>query len=140
MNTLDLTIGSALPSLHTGPITRHRVAMYAHGSGDLNAIHVDSDYAREKAGLPDVIVHGMYSMGMLSRLLTQWAGPGSVRSIETRFATMLPINASLNCVGVIEALQETNEGSLVTVRLAATQPDGSPVATGSAQVFLAAGQ
>jgi acyl dehydratase len=40
MNALDLTVGTTLPPLHTGPITRHRVAMYAHGSGDLNPIHV----------------------------------------------------------------------------------------------------
>lgn len=138
MNTLDLTIGSALPPLCTGPVTRHRVAMYAHGSGDLNPIHVDPDYARDKAGLPDVIVHGMYSMGMLSRLLTQWAGPGSVRAIETRFAAMLPVKASLECSGVIEAVQDAKDGSLVTVKLTATQADGSAVATGQAQVFVAA--
>jgi acyl dehydratase len=138
MNSLDLTVGSTLPPLHTGPITRHRVAMYAHGSGDLNPIHVDPDYARENAGLSDVIVHGMYPMGMLSRLLTQWAGPGSVRSIDTRFAAMLPIKASLSCEGVIETVQGTEGGSLVTVKLQAKQADGSTVATGSAVVFLAA--
>jgi acyl dehydratase len=140
MNALDLTVGTTLPPLHTGPITRHRVAMYAHGSGDLNPIHVDPDFARDKAGLPDTIVHGMYSMGMLSRLLTQWAGPGSVRSIETRFAAMLPVKASLHCEGVIEAVEATGGGSLVTVKLAATQADGSAVVAGSAQVFVAAGR
>jgi len=140
MNALDLTVGTTLPPLHTGPITRHRVAMYAHGSGDLNPIHVDPDFARDKAKLPDVIVHGMYSMGMLSSLLTQWAGAGSVRSIETRFAAMLPVKASLHCEGVIEAVEATEGGSLVTVKLAATQADGSAVAAGSAQVFVAAGR
>lgn len=140
MNALDLTVGTTLPPLHTGPITRHRVAMYAHGSGDLNPIHVDPDFARDKAKLPDVIVHGMYSMGMLSRLLTQWAGAGSVRSIETRFAAMLPVKASLHCEGVIEAVEATEGGSLVTVKLAAAQADGSAVASGSAQVFVAAGR
>jgi len=140
MNALNLTVGTTLPPLHTGPITRHRVAMYAHGSGDLNPIHVDPDFARDKAKLPDVIVHGMYSMGMLSRLLTQWAGAGSVRSIETRFAAMLPVKASLHCEGVIEAVEATEGGSLVTVKLAAAQADGSAVASGSAQVFVAAGR
>jgi acyl dehydratase len=82
----------------------------------------------------------MYSMGMLSRLLTQWAGAGSVRSIETRFAAMLPVKASLHCEGVIEAVEATEGGSLVTVKLAATQADGSAVAAGSAQVFVAAGR
>jgi acyl dehydratase len=143
MNTalpLDLWIGAALPPLHTGAITRHRVALYAHGSGDLNPVHVDPDFAREKAGLPDVIVHGMYSMGQLSRLLTCWAGPGSVRAIDTRFAAMLPVQASLHCAGVIEAVQAAQGGSLVTVKLTAMQGDGALVASGSAQVFVAAGR
>jgi acyl dehydratase len=143
MNTalpLDLSVGAALPPLNTGPITRHRVAMYAHGSGDLNPVHVDPDFAREKAGLPDVIVHGMYSMGQLSRLLTRWAGPDSVRAVDTRFAAMLPVKSTLRCEGVIEAVQPTDGGQLVTVKLSATQGDGTAVATGSAQVFVASGR
>jgi acyl dehydratase len=143
MNTaepLDLSIGAALPPLHTGPITRHRVALYAHGSGDLNPVHVDPDFAREKAGLPDVIVHGMYSMGQLSRLVTRWAGPDSVRAIDTRFAAMLPVKASLRCEGVVEAVQEAEGGTVVTVKLTAAQGDGALVASGSAQVFVASGR
>jgi hypothetical protein len=63
-----------------------------------------------------------------------------VRSIETRFAAMLPVKASLHCECVIEAVEATRGGSLVTVKLAATQDDGSAVAAGSAQVFVAAGR
>jgi len=147
LTPLDIRVGSPLPPVHTGPITRHRVALYAHGSGDLNPIHVDPDFAREQAGLPDVIVHGMYSMGQLSRLLTRWAGPDCVRTIETRFAAMLPVKASLRCEGVVEAVQAADGGALVTVRLSATQHpegqgegsepgEGTLVASGSAQVFV----
>lgn len=136
MNATDISVGSALPVLSTGRITRHRIACYAHGSGDLNPIHVDSDFAREKAGLPDVIVHGMYSMGMLSRLVTQWAGVGSVRSIETRFAAMLPVHASLECSGHVDAVAPAEGGVLATVLLAARQADGTVVASGSAVVFV----
>ena len=138
MNSTELAIGTRLPPLHTGDITRHRIAMYAHGSGDLNPIHVDPDFAREKAGLPDVIVHGMYTMGMLSRLVTRWAGAGQVRSIDTRFGAMLPVHAALDCEGMIEAVEPAPGGSLVTVKLAATQADGTAIATGSAVVFVAA--
>jgi acyl dehydratase len=122
----------------TGVITRHRVAMYMHGSGDTNPIHVDSDYAREQAGLPDCIVHGMYSMGLFGRLLACWGGPGSVRSIETRFSAMLPVKESLDCQGVVEAVEPAPGGSLVRVKLTATKSDGQLIASGQAQVFLAA--
>jgi acyl dehydratase len=115
------TPGSTLPPLDSGIITRHRVALYMHGSGDTNPIHVDSDFAREKAGLPDCIVHGMYSMGMFGRLLAAWGGPGSVQTIETRFAAMLPVKERLLCEGVA---------------LKATCSDGTLIASGSARVLV----
>lgn len=130
-------VGTALPPIATGTITRHRVALYMHGSGDTNPIHVDSDFAREKAGLPDCIVHGMYSMGLFGRLLAAWGGPGSVRSLETRFAAMLPVKESLLCEGTVEALEPAEGGALAQVALKATRSDGSLIAQGTARVFVA---
>lgn len=130
------TQGERLPNLESGVITRHRVAMYMHGSGDTNPIHVDSDFAREKAGLPDCIVHGMYSMGLFGRLLAAWGGPGSVKSIETRFAAMLPVKESLSCEGWVEGVEPSLSGCLATVALKASKADGTIIATGTAQVLL----
>ena len=138
MNASQVTVGTTLPRLATGRITRHRVARYAHGSGDLNPIHVDTDFARGQAGLPDVIVHGMYSMGMLARLLGSWAGPASVRWIDTRFAAMLPVLEGLDCEGVVEAVEPAPGGVLATVKLSALRSDGSVVSSGSALVFVKA--
>lgn len=130
------TPGSVLPPLDSGIITRHRVALYMHGSGDTNPIHVDSDFAREKAGLPDCIVHGMYSMGMFGRLLAAWGGPGSVQSIETRFAAMLPVKERLRCEGVVESVEPAEVGVVATVALKATSSDGTLIASGSARVLV----
>lgn len=138
MNASTIAAGTALPTLSTGPISRHRVARYAHGSGDLNPIHVDSDYAREQARLPDVIVHGMYSMGMLSRLVQGWAGPGSVRSLEVRFEAMVPVLSSLDCRGTVESVEPAEGGVLASVRVQAQLADGTSVASGSAVVFVRA--
>ncbi|MEY3286764.1 MAG: hypothetical protein RL500_1494 [Pseudomonadota bacterium] len=128
--------GTLLPVLDTGLITRHRVALYMHGSGDTNPIHVDSDFARDKAGLPDCIVHGMYSMGLFGRLLAGWGGPGSVRSIETRFAAMLPVKETLRCEGTVESAEAVPAGWLATVALKASKSDGTLIASGSAQVLI----
>lgn len=133
-------VGEALPALDSGTITRHRIALYAHGSGDLNPIHVDPDFARDQAGLPDVIVHGMYSMGLFGRLLTGWAGPNSVRSLDTRFEAMLPVKESLRCEGVVDRVEPADGGALVSVKLSARKRDGTGIASGSAVVFVAATQ
>lgn len=138
MNASMIAAGTELPILSTGRITRHRVACYAHGSGDLNPIHVDVDYARQQAGLPDVIVHGMYSMGMLSRLLQGWAGPGSVRELQVRFEAMVPVLAGVECRGKVESVEAVQGGVLASVRVQAQLEDGTSVASGSARVFVRA--
>ena len=118
-----------------GPIGRQRIALYAGASGDYNGIHVDLDFARA-AGLPDVIVHGMYSMGMFGRLLAAWGGPGSVQTIETRFAAMLPVKERLLCEGVVESVDPAEGGVIATVALKATCSDGTLIASGSARVLV----
>ncbi|MFM7530967.1 MAG: MaoC/PaaZ C-terminal domain-containing protein [Rubrivivax sp.] len=138
MNASTIVAGMQLPPLSTGRLTRHRVACYAHGSGDLNPIHVDVDYARQQAGLPDTIVHGMYSMGMLSRLLQAWAGPGSVRELQVRFEAMVPVLSSLECHGTVESVEAAPGGLLAAVRVQAQLEDGTAVASGSARVFVRA--
>lgn len=80
----DVEPGTALPE-HVQVVTRSDVVRYAAASGDLNTIHWDEVTARA-AGLPDVIAHGMYTMGVAATALTRWAGAGSLRSYQARFA------------------------------------------------------
>lgn len=134
-STID--VGQALPVLETGSISRHMIARYAAASGDLNAIHVDIDYAREKAGLPDVIVHGMFVMGYLSRVAADWAGPRAIRSLETRFEAMVQVKESLRCEGKVTAVASADGGRLVTIALVALKSDGSKAASGVATAFIA---
>lgn len=133
----NVCVGDTLPRLESGAITRHRIALYAHGSGDINPIHVDSDFASSKAGLPDVIVHGMFSMGYLSRVVTDWAGPNSVRSIENRFQSMLAVKESLSCTGTVTAVEPAPGGALVTVQLVAESANGTTISTATAVAFVA---
>jgi CrcB protein len=90
------------------------------------------------AGTLAVNLAGGLVMGMLARLLGSWAGPASVRWIDTRFAAMLPVLESLDCEGVVEAVEPAPGGVLATVKLSALRSDGSVVSSGSALVFVKA--
>ena len=70
----------------TETITRERLIRYAGASGDYNPIHW-SDRTAAAMGLPGVIAHGMLTMGIAVRGVTDWLG-GSDRllSYQTRFA------------------------------------------------------
>ncbi|GAA1255818.1 MaoC family dehydratase [Pseudonocardia aurantiaca] len=80
----DVEVGTPLPE-HVQVVVRQDLVRYAAASGDLNTIHWDEATARA-AGLPDVIAHGMYTMGVAGAALTAWAGAGAVRGYRTRFA------------------------------------------------------
>ena len=74
-------------------VDRAQLVRYAGASLDFNPIHW-SDAAAERAGLPDVIAHGMLTMAIAGRLVTDWAGdPGSVRDYSVRFSGIVPVPA-----------------------------------------------
>jgi acyl dehydratase len=65
--------------------------MYAGASGDFNPIHW-SDRIATAVGLPGVIAHGMYTMGLGSRFVGEWAGDsGAVLEYGVRFTSMVPV-------------------------------------------------
>jgi len=66
-------------------ITREQLVRYAGASGDFNPIHY-SDHFATALGLPGVIAHGMLTMGIALRVVTDWVGdPARVLSFSARF-------------------------------------------------------
>ena len=66
-------------------VERETLVAYANASGDQNPIHQDEAFAKS-VGLPDVIAHGMFTMGAAASLLTEWVGdPGRVVRYTTKF-------------------------------------------------------
>lgn len=79
-----VSVGDRLPGL-TVRLTRADLVRYAGASLDFNPIHWNESTARS-VGLPDVIAHGMLTMALAGRLVTDWAGdPGALVSYRTKF-------------------------------------------------------
>jgi acyl dehydratase len=69
--------------------TKNQIAAYAEASGDRNPIHLDDDFART-VGLPGVIAHGMFQMGLMATVAAEAAGgPDKLRRLYCRFAGMV---------------------------------------------------
>lgn len=66
-------------------VRREDLVRYADASGDQNPIHQDEAFARS-VGLPDVIAHGMLTMGLVASAVEQIAAGRPVASFSTRFA------------------------------------------------------
>ncbi len=74
----DVAVGTELPE-RVFRVTRADLVRYAGASGDFNPIHWNDEVAKA-VGLPGVIAHGMYSMGVAARMVSGWAGdPAAVK-------------------------------------------------------------
>ena len=81
---MNITEGAELPPL-TVTVTRDNLVRYAGASLDFNPIHWNERFARE-VGLPDVIAHGMLTMALAGRIVTDWLDdPRRLVSYYTRF-------------------------------------------------------
>lgn len=86
----DVEVGHELPS-QGFPVQRVDLVRYAGASGDFNVIHWNPRIATE-VGLPDVIAHGMFTMAVAVRVVTDWAGdPGAVVDYGVRFTRPVPV-------------------------------------------------
>ena len=132
----EVAVGDALPSLTLPALDRTTLALYAGASGDHNPIHIDFDVAR-RAGLPDVIGHGMLSMAWLGRLLTNWAPQSALRRFDVRFQGITHLGNVITCSGrIVEKLERDGE-RLVRIELAAVNQHGERKTAGEALVALA---
>ena len=82
--TQQVAVGTEL-----APVTAHAdlatSVLYAGASGDFNPLHYDPSFAAQVSPTGGVIAHGMYSMGLASRLLTAFAGgPEAVLEVSVR--------------------------------------------------------
>lgn len=81
----EAPVGTELP-VRTFRVTRTDLVRYAGASGDFNLIHWNERTATA-VGLPDVIAHGMYTMGLAGRAVTDWLGdPGALVDFGVRFS------------------------------------------------------
>ena len=108
-----LAVGDELPTIEKY-FTRAQLVSYAHASGDMNPIHQDESVAKS-VGLPDVIAHGMLTMGAAIQVVTDWVkDPTAVVDYSVRMTRPVVV-------------PNTAEGVLVTFggKVAAINDDGT---------------
>jgi len=130
--------GTELPplSLH---VTRADLVRYAGASGDFNPIHW-SDRVASSVGLPGVIVHGMLTMALAGRIVTDWAGdPSAVRSYGVRFTrpVVVPDDDTGALVEIAGVVKDVVDG-VATVAITATFDGKTVLGRAIAEVALPA--
>ncbi|MGB2568466.1 MaoC family dehydratase [Micromonospora citrea] len=103
-------------------VTRADLIRYAGASGDFNPIHW-SDRTATKVGLPGVIAHGMFTMALVGRAVTAWAGaPDAVVDFGVRFTrpVVVPDDDEGTEIEVNAVVKEVTEAGLTRLDVTAT--------------------
>lgn len=94
-------------------IDRELLKKYADASGDQNPIHQDEAFAKS-VGLPDVIAHGMLTMALAGKFVSDWAGgPAAVKEFSARFVkpVIVPANKKVDLT-VSATVAEVEDGKV----------------------------
>ena len=130
-------VGTELPP-QTFTIRRADLVRYAGASLDFNVIHWNQRIATD-VGLPDVIAHGMFTMALAARVVTDWAGdPARVVSYGVRFTRPVPVpdddeGAVVEVTAVVAAVLDDGQ---VRVDLTATHAGAKVLGRAQAVVAL----
>ncbi|MGC4744124.1 MaoC family dehydratase [Micromonospora sp. DT201] len=106
----------------TFQVTRADLVRYAGASGDFNPIHWSDRFAT-KVGLPGVIAHGMFTMALVGRAITEWAGsPDAVVEYGVRFTrpVVVPDDDQGTEIEVTARVREVTEDGLTQIEVTAT--------------------
>jgi acyl dehydratase len=131
----DLSVGGTHEAVLVENLTRTQIVQYAGASGDFNPIHHDEPFAK-LAGYPGVFAHGMLTMGLTGRLLTDWLGDGVLRSFAVRFVRQVWPGDTLTGRATVRSLEAGDGEGRVALELVTTNQKGEPVVTGEATASL----
>ena len=127
-----LTVGDTHEEVIIEDLKRTQLVMYAGASGDYNPLHTDEVFAKEVAGYPTVFAHGMLTMGMTGKMLTNYVGDGRLTKYGVRFVSQVWPGDSLTAKAEVEAVREENGQHLVDLKVTTVNQDGTAVLTGNA--------
>lgn len=128
----SLEVGATFEATLVEDLKRTQIVQYAGASGDYNPLHTDEVFATQVAGYPSVFAHGMLTMGMTGRLLTDTVGDGRLTSFGGRFTSQVWPGDTLTAKARVEAVREQDGQHLVDLSVETVNQDGVTVFSGSA--------
>jgi acyl dehydratase len=114
-----IEVGMTLPE-KVFYIDRALLKAYADASGDQNPIHQNEEFALS-VGLPNVISHGMLTMALAGKYVTEWAGgSANVREFSARFIKPVIVPAGEKVDLTVVATVTEVDGKTVKLDITAT--------------------
>ena len=132
LSTENVKIGDIYQETLVNNLSRTQIVQYAGASGDYNPVHTDELFTREVAGYPSVFAHGMPTMGMTGRMLTNYVGDGRLKKYGVRFTNQVWPGDSLTAIATVKEVA----GNIAKLDVQTTNQDGTVVLSGYAEALI----
>ena len=132
LNASDLKVGDTHEEEVCRNLSRTQIVQYAGASGDYNPLHSDEIFTTQVAGYPSVFAHGMLTMGMTGKMLTNYVGDGRLKSFGVRFTSQVFPGATLTAKATITDIKEEDGEKVIYLDVSTTDEVGTEVVKGTA--------
>ena len=113
LSASKLKVGDVHTARLVDDLSRTQIVQYAGASGDYNPLHTDEIFTTKVAGYPSVFAHGMLTMGMTGKMLTDYVGDTRLTKYGVRFTSQVWPGDTLEATATV-TLEKTEGGFAVT--------------------------
>jgi acyl dehydratase len=136
LSAQKLKVGDTHQEQVVDNLTRTQIIQYAGASGDYNPLHTDEVYTTKVAGYPTVFAHGMLTMGMTGKMLSNYVGDGRLTTFGVRFTSQVWPGDSLTTRATVEAIREEGGQHFVDLVVSTVNQEGKEVLSGYASARI----
>jgi len=132
LSASKLKVGDVHAARLVEDLKRTQIVQYAGASGDYNPLHSDEIFTTKVAGYPSVFAHGMLTMGMTGKMLTDYVGDARLTKYGVRFTSQVWPGDDLTTTAEVKALRDDGDQPVVDLTVETKNQDGTVVFAGEA--------
>jgi acyl dehydratase len=136
LSASKLKVGETHTARLVDDLKRTQIVQYAGSSGDYNPLHTDEIFTTQVAGYPSVFAHGMLTMGMTGKMLTDYVGDARLTKYGVRFTSQVWPGDTLDSTATVKEIKHEGGKNLVSLDVSTKNQNGVEVLSGYAEARI----
>ena len=133
LSASKLKVGDAHTARLVEDLKRTQIVQYAGASGDYNPLHTDEVFTTKVAGYPSVFAHGMLTMGMTGKMLTDYVGDARLTKYGVRFTNQVWPGDTLDSTATVKEVKDEDGQKIAVFDVSTVNQNGVVVVSGYAE-------
>ena len=136
LSASKLKVGDTHTARLVEDLKRTQIVQYAGASGDYNPLHTDEIFTTKVAGYPSVFAHGMLTMGMTGKMLTDYVGDARLTKYGVRFTSQVWPGDTLDSTATVKEIKDEGGKKLALLDVSTKNQNGVEVLSGYAEARI----